>query len=84
MRATSKATGSLVLECKNANRFSLSDWLDQALQEAANAGPTTGGGLPPSRRSEVNMGDQYMPMDLDTLARIVGAEDVNKEREEHE
>lgn len=30
------------------------------------------------------MGDQYVLMDLDTLARLAGAQDMNKEREEHE
>lgn len=78
-------TRSLVLECKNANRFSLSDWLEQARQEAANAGADYGMVVfHRPGRGEARMGDQYVLMDLDTLARLAGAQDMNKEREEHE
>lgn len=75
-------TRSLVLECKTHKRFALADWMEQAKQEAANAGADYGMVVfhRPGRGGK-RMGDQYVLMDLDTLARLAGAED---EREDHE
>ncbi|MCT8158196.1 putative PDDEXK endonuclease [Bifidobacterium polysaccharolyticum] len=69
-------TRSLILECKNKKRFALADWMDQARQEAANAGADYGMVVfhRPGRGGK-RMGDQYVLMDLDTLARLAGAPD---------
>lgn len=69
-------TRSLILECKNKKRFALADWMDQARQEAANAGVDYGMVVfhRPGRGGK-RMGDQYVLMDLDTLARLAGAPD---------
>lgn len=73
---------SLVLECKTHKRFALADWMEQARQEAANAGADYGMVVfhRPGKGGK-QMGDQYVLMDLDTLARLAGAQD---EREDHE
>ena len=73
-------TRSLILECKNKKRFALADWMDQARQEAANAGSDYG--MVVFHRPGMgvtHMGDQYVLMDLDTLARLAGAEDQEEE-----
>ncbi|RBP98475.1 hypothetical protein CRD60_01005 [Bifidobacterium aemilianum] len=65
---------SVVLECKAHRRFALADWLEQAHQEAANAGADYG--MVVFKRpgaGEKSMGDQYVLMDLNTLARLAGA-----------
>ena len=69
-------TRSLILECKNKKRFALADWMDQARQEAANAGADYGMVVfhRPGRGGK-RMRDQYVLMDLDTLARLAGAPD---------
>lgn len=73
-------TRSLILECKNKKRFALADWMDQARQEAANAGADYGMVVfhRPGRGGK-RMGDQYVLMDLDTLARLAGAEDQGED-----
>ena len=73
---------SLVLECKDWNKFELSIWLGQAQDEAANAGADYGMVVfhRPGRGGK-RMRDQYVLMDLDTLARLAGAED---EEDSHE
>lgn len=73
---------SLILECKNHKQNRLADWMEQARQEAANAGADYGMVVfhRPGKGGK-QMGDQYVLMDLDTLARLAGAQD---EREDHE
>lgn len=65
---------SLVLECKNHKQNRLADWMEQARQETANAGADYGMVVfhRPGRGGK-RMGDQYVLMDLDTLARLAGA-----------
>lgn len=73
---------SLVLECKTHKRYELADWMDQAKQEAANADADYGMAVfHRPGKGDRQMGDQYVLMDLDTLARLAGAQD---EREDHE
>lgn len=71
---------SLVLECKNHKQNRLADWMEQARQEAANAGADYGMVVfhRPGRGGK-RMRDQYVLMDLDTLARLAGAEDEREE-----
>ena len=71
---------SLVLECKNHNRFDLATWIGQAHDEKANAGADYGMVVfhRPGKGGK-QMGDQYVLMDLDTLARLAGAQDEEKE-----
>ncbi|AKV55529.1 phage protein [Bifidobacterium actinocoloniiforme DSM 22766] len=67
---------SLVLECKDWTRFKLATWLDQAKKEAFNAGADYGMVVfhRPGKGGK-QMGDQYVLMDLDTLARLAGAQE---------
>ena len=73
-------TRSLIIECKTHKRFALADWMEQARQEAANAGADYGMVVfhRPGKGGK-QMGDQYVLMDLDTLARLAGAQDEEKE-----
>ena len=73
-------TKSLILECKDCKKFELSTWLGQAQDEAANAGADYGMVVfhRPGRGGK-RMRDQYVLMDLDTLARLAGAEDQEEE-----
>lgn len=73
-------TKRLVLECKDCNKFALSTWLGQAQDEAANAEADYGMVVfhRPGRGGK-RMRDQYVLMDLDTLARLAGAEDLEEE-----
>ena len=75
-------TRSLVLECKDWNKFALSTWLGQARDEAANAGADYGMVVfhRPGRGGK-RMRDQYVLMDLDTLARLAGAPDEEADHE---
>lgn len=75
-------TKSLILECKNFNKFELSIWLGQAQDEAANAGADYGMVVfhRPGRGGK-RMRDQYVLMDLDTLARLAGAPDEEADHE---
>ena len=75
-------TRSLVLECKDWNKFALSTWLGQAQDEAANAGADYGMVVfhRPGRGGK-RMRDQYVLMDLDTLARLAGAPDEEADHE---
>lgn len=67
-----------VVECKNCNSVKVSEWLNQARKEAANADADfcvvvfhrKGVGL-----DIIKMGDQAVLMDLDTFARIIGMEE---------
>ncbi|WP_445343512.1 hypothetical protein [Bifidobacterium sp. ESL0819] len=73
---------SLILECKDWNKFELSIWLGQAQDEAANAGADYGMVVfhRPGRGGK-RMRDQYVLMDLDTLARLAGAPDEEADHE---
>ena len=73
---------SLILECKDWNKFELSLWLGQAQDEAANAGADYGMVVfhRPGRGGK-RMRDQYVLMDLDTLARLAGATDEEADHE---
>lgn len=67
---------SLVLECKNQNRFDLATWIGQAHDEKVNAGADYGMVVfHRPGKGDKQMGDQYVLMDLDTLARIAGAQE---------
>ena len=76
-------TKSLILECKDCNKFELSTWLGQAQDEAANAGTDYGMVVfhRPGRGGK-RMRDQYVLMDLDTLARLAGAEELEEEEDD--
>lgn len=73
---------SLVLECKNHHRFDLATWIGQAHDEKVNAGADYGMVVfHRPGKGDKQMGDQYVLMDLDTLACLAGAQDEGKDHE---
>ena len=65
-----------VVEIKNRNRTELAAWMDELEAECGNADTDMGAVVFHRKgRGARSMGDQYVLMDLRTLARMLGGDD---------